>query len=164
MRRTSLSSVRGAMARSRRWSSARSRLRSSTRRRAPCSSPGEQPLGVSYLRRTAPRRGARDHRVFAGRIEKRQLSFAEKAIMAVVRAPEGDFRSWEDTKEWAAGIARTLQPAASLIPSAGAAPPMVVGRLSARRLQRPPWSGARCRARALVARRPLSTAVGCRRC
>ena len=36
--------------------------------------------------------GARDHRVFSGKLDRSTLGFAEKAIMLTVRATEGDFR------------------------------------------------------------------------
>jgi menaquinone-dependent protoporphyrinogen oxidase len=49
------------------------------------------------------------HRVFAGMIDRRDLGFAERAILAVVKAPLGDFRPWDSVAEWAAQIARTLQ-------------------------------------------------------
>lgn len=49
------------------------------------------------------------HRTFAGRIDKRQLGIAEKAIFAVVHAPEGDFRPWPAIADWTAEIANTLR-------------------------------------------------------
>jgi menaquinone-dependent protoporphyrinogen oxidase len=49
------------------------------------------------------------HRTFAGRIDKRELGIAEKAIFAVVRAPEGDFRPWPAIADWAAEIAVALR-------------------------------------------------------
>jgi menaquinone-dependent protoporphyrinogen oxidase len=49
------------------------------------------------------------HRTFAGKIDKRQLGIAEKAIFAVVRAPEGDFRPWPAIAEWATEIAGALR-------------------------------------------------------
>jgi len=54
------------------------------------------------------------HRVFAGRIDKRQLGIAEKAIFAVVRAPEGDFRPWPAITEWASDIADTMRARAAV--------------------------------------------------
>jgi menaquinone-dependent protoporphyrinogen oxidase len=48
---------------------------------------------------------ARDHRIFAGKLNRSALGFAEKAIVLALRAPEGDFRDWEDIREWARGIA-----------------------------------------------------------
>jgi menaquinone-dependent protoporphyrinogen oxidase len=53
---------------------------------------------------------ARDHRVFAGKLEKEGLGLAERAIVAAVRAEEGDFRPWAEIDAWAAGIAAELRP------------------------------------------------------
>ncbi|TVR36161.1 MAG: flavodoxin [Nitriliruptor sp.] len=52
--------------------------------------------------------GARDHRVFAGRLDRSLLGFADKAIVVALRAPEGDFRDWDAIHAWADGISRTL--------------------------------------------------------
>ena len=52
--------------------------------------------------------GAREHKVFAGRLDRRELSFFEKAAVRVVRAPDGDFRNWSEIEAWADDIARTL--------------------------------------------------------
>lgn len=68
--------------------------------------PDEEPVDVTAITEaTAPR----DHRIFAGRIDKSQLGFAERAIMLAVRAPEGDFRDWEAIERWADGIADALR-------------------------------------------------------
>jgi len=67
--------------------------------------PDEEPVDVAAIvDATAPR----GHRVFAGRIDKAELGFAERAIMIAVRAPEGDFRDWDDISSWAHGIADAL--------------------------------------------------------
>jgi menaquinone-dependent protoporphyrinogen oxidase len=58
-----------------------------------------------------------DHRVFAGKIDRAQLGFAERAIFRVVRAPEGDFRDWREIEAWAAEIASWLH--ARLLVEAG---------------------------------------------
>lgn len=52
--------------------------------------------------------GAREHRVFAGKIDKSRLSFGEKAIVMALKAPEGDFRDRDDIDSWARDIAETL--------------------------------------------------------
>jgi menaquinone-dependent protoporphyrinogen oxidase len=52
--------------------------------------------------------GARAHRVFAGRLSKRGLGFGERAMVAAVRAPEGDFRDWAAIDAWAGEIAEAL--------------------------------------------------------
>ncbi len=53
--------------------------------------------------------GAREHRVIPGRIDKKLLGLGEKAILAAVRAPEGDFRPWPEIETWATEIAATVQ-------------------------------------------------------
>jgi menaquinone-dependent protoporphyrinogen oxidase len=61
--------------------------------------------------------GAMDHRIFPGRLVKSELGFAEKVVVAGVRAPCGDFRPWDDVSTWARGIAhrlRTIDLAATL--------------------------------------------------
>jgi menaquinone-dependent protoporphyrinogen oxidase len=53
--------------------------------------------------------GAREHRLFAGLVDKRRLGLGEKAIVAAVRASEGDFRPWPGIDAWAKSIAASLQ-------------------------------------------------------
>ena len=48
---------------------------------------------------------ARAHRIFAGKLDKSQLGFADKLIVKVLRAPEGDFRDSEAIPAWADDIA-----------------------------------------------------------
>jgi menaquinone-dependent protoporphyrinogen oxidase len=52
--------------------------------------------------------GAREHRVFAGKLDKSRMTFADRAIVTAVRSPEGDFRDWEEIAEWADEIAAAL--------------------------------------------------------
>ena len=52
--------------------------------------------------------GAVEHRVFAGRLDRKLLSLPEKALVVAVRAPEGDFRDWQEIDTFAAGIAEHL--------------------------------------------------------
>lgn len=68
--------------------------------------PEQGPEDVELLRK---RTKALDHRTFAGRIDKRELGIAEKAIFAVVRAPEGDFRPWPAISQWASDIAGAMR-------------------------------------------------------
>jgi menaquinone-dependent protoporphyrinogen oxidase len=69
--------------------------------------PDGEPEDVALIRK---RTHAIDHRVFPGKLDRRELGFAEKAIVAVFHAAEGDFRAWETVTDWASGIAQTLQP------------------------------------------------------
>jgi len=53
--------------------------------------------------------GARSHRIFPGRLDRRRLGFGERAVVGVVRARDGDFRPWPEIVAWADGIAAFLQ-------------------------------------------------------
>ncbi|MGZ6313167.1 MAG: flavodoxin domain-containing protein [Candidatus Limnocylindrales bacterium] len=52
--------------------------------------------------------GAREHRVFAGKADKHELGFGERAILRMVKDPYGDHRDWIEIREWATSIAREL--------------------------------------------------------
>jgi menaquinone-dependent protoporphyrinogen oxidase len=52
--------------------------------------------------------GGREHRLFAGRLERRSLGFAERAAANVVHAPEADSRDWHAIDEFAGDIADEL--------------------------------------------------------
>jgi menaquinone-dependent protoporphyrinogen oxidase len=54
--------------------------------------------------------GAREHRVFVGKLEKKGLSFGDRAIAVAFRVQEGDFRDWDEIRGWADGIADALGP------------------------------------------------------
>ena len=62
--------------------------------------PEEDPVDVALI--------SRDHRVFSGKIDKSKLSFGEKAIVVAFRAPDGDFRDWNEIESWANEIADRL--------------------------------------------------------
>jgi menaquinone-dependent protoporphyrinogen oxidase len=53
--------------------------------------------------------GAREHRIFGGRLDKRELGFGEKALVRMVGAADGDYRPWDEIEAWAAEIATTLK-------------------------------------------------------
>lgn len=63
------------------------------------------PAGIEQLISAT---GARDHRVFAGRIDRSRLSLPERAVMRAVGGTEGDFRDWDEIRVWARGIAAAL--------------------------------------------------------
>jgi menaquinone-dependent protoporphyrinogen oxidase len=52
--------------------------------------------------------GAVEHRTFAGRLDRSRLHFGDKAIALALRAPEGDFRDWDEIRAWARDLARAL--------------------------------------------------------
>ena len=63
--------------------------------------------------------GAREHRMFVGKLDKSELGFMEKLATKVVKAPEGDFRDWEAIRAWAREIA-------TMLASSGVAEPVAV--------------------------------------
>jgi menaquinone-dependent protoporphyrinogen oxidase len=68
--------------------------------------PEENPVGMADL---VAATGARGHRVFAGMLDRRQLSFTERAVTTALRVPAGDFRDFDDVRDWADGIAEALR-------------------------------------------------------
>lgn len=52
--------------------------------------------------------GALGHRSFAGRLQRSELAFAERALIAGARAKEGDHRDFEAVAAWARDIAGQL--------------------------------------------------------
>ncbi len=67
--------------------------------------PEEEPVDVADIIAAT---SAHEHRVFSGKIDKSLLSFGERAILVAVRAPEGDFRDWDEIDRWADQIASAL--------------------------------------------------------
>ena len=54
--------------------------------------------------------GAREHRLFGGRVDRHQLGFGERAVLLAVRAQDGDYRdSGRTSPDWARGIAAELR-------------------------------------------------------
>ena len=52
--------------------------------------------------------GAREHRVFPGRLDRHELGLVERAVAGLVRAPDGDYRPWPEIVAWADAIADAL--------------------------------------------------------
>ncbi|WP_250446456.1 flavodoxin domain-containing protein [Actinotalea sp. C106] len=50
----------------------------------------------------------RGHRTFGGRLDLGGLGIAERAVVALVRAEEGDYRPWPQIEDWARLIAADL--------------------------------------------------------
>ena len=68
--------------------------------------PAEEPVDAAPL---AALVGAREHRTFPGMVDRKRLGFGEKAMMAAVHAPEGDYRQWDQVEAWAREIAAALE-------------------------------------------------------
>jgi menaquinone-dependent protoporphyrinogen oxidase len=54
------------------------------------------------------RTGATEHRLFPGRLERKLLGFTERAVVTAFRAPDGDFRDWDEIAAWARSVAADL--------------------------------------------------------
>ncbi|MEU7612519.1 flavodoxin domain-containing protein [Micromonospora sp. NPDC049204] len=68
--------------------------------------PTEAPAEVSDIATSV---NAREHRVFAGRLDRHRLGIAEKAMVIALRVPDGDFRDWSEIDTWAGQIASELR-------------------------------------------------------
>ena len=68
--------------------------------------PEEDPVDVASIVEAI---GARGHVTFAGRLDRKKLNFGERAIVTAFKAPDGDFRDWDEVKGWAIGIAYELK-------------------------------------------------------
>lgn len=58
--------------------------------------------------RVAGEIGAREHRLFSGRLDPTILGRGERLIVKAMRAPRGDFREWAAITGWGTGIAAEL--------------------------------------------------------
>jgi menaquinone-dependent protoporphyrinogen oxidase len=66
------------------------------------------PKEMAILRETTK---PRDHHVFYGALDRDELSIGERLIVGALKAPDGDFRDWNEIEHWAEGIAEKLSEA-----------------------------------------------------
>ncbi|MBN9393568.1 MAG: flavodoxin domain-containing protein [Chloroflexi bacterium] len=50
-----------------------------------------------------------DHQIFLGKLDPSSLTFGERLVVKMVKAPSGDFREWEKVREWGRAIAGKLR-------------------------------------------------------
>ena len=74
----------------------------------PLGDASKQPDDLADVRTFAEDVHARDHRVFAGKLDRADLSIAERAAVRMVHAPYGDARDWGEIRSWAQTIAAEL--------------------------------------------------------
>lgn len=60
--------------------------------------------------------GAREHRIFPGRLDRHELGIIERAVVGLVRSPDGDYRPWPEIVAWADAIAAELKGPARAAP------------------------------------------------
>ncbi len=68
--------------------------------------PAEDPVDVADL---VTATGAREHRLFAGALDRDGLNLVERTAVSAVHAPYGDFRDWDEIRSWADHIANELE-------------------------------------------------------
>jgi menaquinone-dependent protoporphyrinogen oxidase len=73
-------------------------------------SPPTVPDDVGVL---AAQAGARTPQVFGGRLDRRTLGLAERALVAMIHAEQGDFRDLDAVRAWAERVAADLAPHAA---------------------------------------------------
>jgi menaquinone-dependent protoporphyrinogen oxidase len=65
----------------------------------------EQPRQLAEIAARIP---IREHRMFFGALDTSKLSFGERMLVKAVKAPEGDFRNWDEISRWADEIGKVL--------------------------------------------------------
>jgi menaquinone-dependent protoporphyrinogen oxidase len=70
--------------------------------------PKPEEAGPEGIAETIEATHARDHEVFAGKLDYSKLRRVERLMVKALRAPEGDFRDWNAIRAWAQAIAREL--------------------------------------------------------
>lgn len=67
--------------------------------------PHDHAVDVEHVLRTS---AAREHRLFAGSLDRERLGFAERAVVRALHVPSGDFRDWGLIEAWADSIAAAI--------------------------------------------------------
>lgn len=65
---------------------------------------------------------AREHKLFAGKLDSSRLGLAEKLPVRMAKGREGDWRDWQSIDAWAATIAGALRPVQARAGSRGGTP------------------------------------------
>lgn len=71
--------------------------------------PTPEPADEAAGRRALELVDAREHKVFAGKLDKSALGLLEKAAVSAAHASEGDHRDWDEIQRWATAIAEQLK-------------------------------------------------------
>jgi menaquinone-dependent protoporphyrinogen oxidase len=67
-------------------------------------------LRAGLAEKLVERTHAREHKLFAGRLDSSKLGLVEQVPARMARGREGDWRDMDSVDEWAAAIASDLQP------------------------------------------------------
>lgn len=66
-------------------------------------------LRAGLVERLVQRTNAREHKLFAGKLDKSELGVVERAAVRAAHAREGDYRGWDEIERWAAELAAELR-------------------------------------------------------
>ena len=65
----------------------------------------QDPADIAGIRAVTRARG---HRMFAGKLDRNNLSLPQRAALMAFRSLQGDFRDWAEIRQWAEEIAQEL--------------------------------------------------------
>lgn len=65
-------------------------------------------LRAGLVERLVETTNAREHKLFAGKLDMSKLGLLEKAAVHGAHASEGDYRDWDEVERWATDIAAQL--------------------------------------------------------
>ena len=71
--------------------------------------PTPDPADEAAGRRALETAHAREHKLFAGKLNKSKLGLLENAAVRAAHASEGDHRNWDEIERWASEIAAQLR-------------------------------------------------------
>lgn len=67
---------------------------------------GADPVDLPKVRAAT---GAREHRMFGGKLDRTTLPFAQRMAVSLFHGMQGDFRDWNAIRAWSAAIADALR-------------------------------------------------------
>ena len=76
-------------------------------------------LRAGLVERLVETTHAREHKLFAGKLDLSKLGLLEKAAVRGAHASEGDYRDWDEVKRWATEIAAELGADRAMSPARG---------------------------------------------
>lgn len=59
--------------------------------------PADNPVDITKIIQATK---AREHRIFTGKLARKQLSIPDRAVASAIRAAEGDFLDWAEIRAW----------------------------------------------------------------
>jgi menaquinone-dependent protoporphyrinogen oxidase len=70
--------------------------------------PDTPALDTKHIEQTLGVTATLEHRIFRGKLDTSVLGFGERLAVQLVRTPDGDFRNWDEVRDWAHEIDAVL--------------------------------------------------------